>query len=284
VRSQRPRPHLDDKVLTAWNGLMIGAFARAARVLPDGEKYLTAASRAAEFLHVRMWNGRTLLRRYRSGNASIEGYAEDYAYLVLGLLELFQSSGDGRWLEWAITLQQRQDELFWDPVEGGWFSTTGNDPSVLLRLKEDYDGAEPAASSVSALNLLALAHLTGDESAAQKVEQVFASFGSRLAGLGRAVPMMLAALSTYHAGMPQIVIAGPQGRDDTRALVDTVRSKYLPAAVVVRVDPANQAALARVLPWIAAMGMREGRAAAYICRDFTCRAPVTEPSLLASEL
>ena len=101
----------------------------------------------------------TLLRRYRQGDASVDGYAEDYAYLIFGLLELFQAGGDPEWLEWALQLQERQDALFWDEVDGGWFSTTGKDPSVLLRLKEDYDGAEPAASSVSVLNLLTLAHL-----------------------------------------------------------------------------------------------------------------------------
>jgi uncharacterized protein YyaL (SSP411 family) len=284
VRGRRPRPHLDDKVLTAWNGLMIAAFARAGRVLPDAERYLASATRAAMFLKSRMWDGKTLLRRYRAGDASIEGYAEDYAYLIFGLLELFQAGGDPQWLEWALALQQRQDELFWDPVEGGWFSTTGTDPSVLLRLKEEYDGAEPAASSVSGLNLLALAHLTGAEGFSGKAEQVIGSFGARLVSMSRAVPMMLAALSTYHAGMPQIVIVGRAEEDDTRALIDAVRSRYRPTAVTVRVDPAMQADLSRVLPWIGAMGMRDGRATAYVCREFACRAPTTDPAALAAEL
>ena len=284
VRGRRPRPHLDDKVLTAWNGLMIAAFARAGRVLPDGERYLAAATRAASFLQSRMWDGKTLLRRYRAGDASIDAYAEDYGYLIFGLLELFQADGDPRWLEWSLALQQRQDDLFWDPAEGGWFSTTGNDPSVLLRLKEDYDGAEPAASSVGALNLLAIAHLTGREDTAAKIEQLLASFGERLTAMGRAVPMMLAALSTYHAGMPQIVIAGGREQEDTRAMVDAVRAKYRPTAVMVRVDPARQAELTRVLPWIGAMGMRDGRATAYVCREFACRAPTTDAGALAAEL
>ena len=284
VRARRPRPHLDDKVLTAWNGLMIAGFARAARVLPDGERYLAAATRAASFLQDRMWDGKMLLRRYRRGDASIEGYAEDYAYLIFGLVELFQADGNARWLEWALSLQRRQDDLFWDAIEGGWFSTTGADPTVLLRLKEDYDGAEPAASSVGALNLLALAHLTGEASFTERSERVLGSFGGRVGAVGRAVPMMLAALSTYHAGMPQIVIAGPSERDDTRALADVVRSRYLPTALILRVDPAGQAALTRVLPWVASMTMRDGRATAYVCRDFSCRAPATEPAALAAEL
>ena len=106
-----------------------------ARVLDDGAEYLAAARRAAGFIRARLWNGATgtLLRRYRRGDAGVEGYAEDYAYLIYGLLELFQADGDPAWLEWALTLQRRQDELFWDPVDGGWFSTTGHDASVLLR-------------------------------------------------------------------------------------------------------------------------------------------------------
>ena len=153
----RPRPHRDDKVLTAWNGLMIAAFARASRLVPreargpvtQGGGYLEDARRAARFVRQHLWNAGTgtLLRRYRNGDAGVAGYAEDYAYLIFGLLELFQADGDPAWLEWAVTLQTQQNARFWDATEGGWFSTTGDDPSVLLRLKEDYDGAEPSASS-----------------------------------------------------------------------------------------------------------------------------------------
>ncbi len=130
ARNTRPRPHLDDKVLTAWNGLMIAAFARAARVLPssvDAPRYAAAAEKAARFIRDTLWNEPegTLLRRYRDGDAAIEAYAEDYAYLIFGVLELFQATGEAKWLEWAIALQTRQDELFWDSAEGAWFSTDG---------------------------------------------------------------------------------------------------------------------------------------------------------------
>jgi hypothetical protein len=285
-RSRRPRPHLDDKILTAWNGLMIAAFARAGRVLPDGERHLAPARRAAEFIRTTLWTESTgtLLRRYRQGDARVEGYAEDYAYLIFGLVELFQADGDPAWLEWALALQRRLDELFWDPVEGGWFSTTGRDQSVLLRLKEDYDGAEPSASSVAVLNLLALSHLTGEAAMAEKIERTLATFATRAAQQARAVPMMLAALSTYHAGMPQIVIAGDRNASDTRALTDIIRRRYLPDAVVVTADRARRDDLARLLPWIAAMQPRDGRAAAYVCRDFTCQQPATSADDLARQL
>ena len=159
---------------------MIAAFARASRVasamgtdaglrlataarggVPQSTSTSTSARRAASFIRERMWDASAgrLLRRYRDGEAAIDAYAEDYACLVFGLLELFQADGDPAWLEWAVELQRRQDERFLDAEAGGWFSTSGDDPQLLLRLKEDYDGAEPTASSISALNLLTLSHL-----------------------------------------------------------------------------------------------------------------------------
>jgi uncharacterized protein YyaL (SSP411 family) len=285
IRDRRPRPHLDDKVLTAWNGLMIAAFARAARVMNDPQ-YLAAAERAAAFIRRVLWHdtpGR-LVRRFRDGVAGVDGYAEDYAYLVYGLLELFQTGGDPAWLEWAMTLQRRMDDLFWDEEEGGWFSTTGADPSVLLRLKEDYDGAEPAASSVGALNLLTLSHLTGDERWAQYVERTLATAGARPSIRGRSAPMMMAALSTYHAGMTQVVIAGEAEADDTRALQAVLGARYVPNALVVPVVNRHREALASLLPWTQPLVARDGRATAYVCREFVCRTPTSSAEELTAQL
>ena len=280
-RAARPRPHLDDKVLTAWNGLMIAAFARAARTLVGAAGYLQDAQRAARFVHDRLWQPSTgtLLRRYRDGSAGVDAYAEDYAYLVFGLLELFQTDGDPTWLEWAMTLQTRQDELFWDANDGGWFSTTGKDESVLLRLKEDYDGAEPAASSVSVMNLLTLSHLV--ESFSEKIEPTLGIFSSRVSQSGRVVPMLLAALSAYHAGTPQLVIVGDPAAQDTNSLYEVVRHRYRPTTIVVPVVPQSLDKTAALLPWIAGMKMVDGRATAYLCRDFTCESPTTEAGELA---
>jgi uncharacterized protein len=297
-RSSRPRPHLDDKVLTAWNGLMIAAFARAGRVLDHGARFLDDARRSAQFVREKLWDpasGR-LLRRYRKGEAGVEGYAEDYAYLIFGLLELFQADGDAQWLEWAHALQAQQNALFWDPVEGGWFSTTGKDESVLLRLKEDYDGAEPAASSISVLNLLAFAHLSPEpiahspEAKAQspepkdQIDLTLGNFASRAAQSGRTVPMMLAALSTYHAGMPQVVLVSDGASRDAEALRDVVRRRYLPTAITVPVNSGNRDRLDRLLPWMAAMKTRDGRPTAYVCRDFSCQTPTTDREDLDRQL
>jgi hypothetical protein len=285
-RVKRPRPHLDDKVLTAWNGLMIGALARASRVVAGGASYLEAAQRAASFVRDRMWNAdtRTLLRRYRRGEASIEGYAEDYAYLISGVLELFLADPDVRWLDWAHTLQRRQDELFWDEVDGGWFSTTGRDETVLLRMKEDYDGAEPTASAVSVFNLLTLSHLdsaSGEPAWRERIEKTFKYFGSRLEQMGRAVPMMAAALATYDAGVGQVVLVS---NGEVNPLAAVVKNSYLPFALTLNLTLDRQAALAARLPFVGAMHPVDGLPAAYVCREFTCRAPVTTEEGLRREL
>jgi len=289
-RLGRPRPHLDDKILTAWNGLMIGAFARIARILrlldperrDSGAEYLDAARRAASFVRARMWSdsSRTLLRRFRADHAEIEGYAEDYAYLIFGLLELFQADPDVRWLTWSIDLQRRQDELFWDAEYGGWFSTTGTDPSVLVRMKEDYDGAEPTASSVSVMNLLLLAHLVEDRGWTERIERTLRLFAGRLEQIGRAVPMMAAALSTDLAGVQQIIIAGREGRADLERMIG---AGYRPFTFTVALDD-NQEALASIAPWIGAMQPVDNKATAFVCRNFACERPVTSGAALAETL
>jgi uncharacterized protein YyaL (SSP411 family) len=245
-------------------------------------RYLDAARRAALFIWKQLWNAetRTLLRRYRRGDAAVEGYAEDYAYLIFGLLELFQADGDPRWLEWALMLQRRQDELFADPIEGGWFSTTGRDESVLLRLKEDYDGAEPSATSVAVLNLLTLSHLTNDDGFEPSIARAFGMFASRIEQGARMVPMMMAALSAYHAGMSQIVVRGD-------AMRDVIRRQYLPFAITLplgNVEDSSHSDLVRLLPWIEPMVARADDPIAFVCRNFVCEAPVTSPRELEAKL
>jgi len=280
TRAKRPRPHLDDKVLSAWNGLMIAAFARAARVLPADPRargWREAAGRSAAAVRSLLWDDarQVLLRRYRDGDAAIDGYCEDYASMVFGLLELFQTTGRAEWLEWALVLRDRQNALFADEDAGGWFSTSGDDPALLLRMKEDYDGAEPSAGSIAAMNELVIAHLTGARGAFDRAEKALARFGPNLGRVARVVPWLASVLSARHAPFTQIVIAGPAGRPDTTALHAAVSTRYLPFAVVIGVEPDTQRQLARALPWLASMTMKDGAATAYVCRDFTCQAPVT---------
>jgi uncharacterized protein YyaL (SSP411 family) len=285
ARATRPRPYLDDKILTAWNGLMIAAFARGARVLadqPTSATYLASAIRAASFIRETLWSNNGLLRRYRDGEAAIPAYAEDYAYLIWGLLELFQASGDAAWLEWAIALQTEQDRRFWDDKEAGWFSTTGEDPTVLLRLKEDYDGAEPSASSVSALNTLTLSHLTGDDGLRSKAERTLARYGPRIGAAGRTIPMMLCALSAWHAGYSQVVIVGDP--NVTQPLLTEIARHYLPFSLIIPISATgSRDELSKLLPFTTSMTAGAG-SLAYVCRDFACRQPVGTAGELAREL
>ena len=293
ARSTRPRPHLDDKVLAAWNGLMLAALARAAHVLEgeSAERARHGAVRAAAFARDHLWDPgrRVLLRRWHAsqasdGRASIDGYAEDYACVVWGLLELVQTTGDAAWLDWALELQQRQDDLFGDDAAGGWFATTGDDPSVLLRVKEAYDGAEPAAGSIAAGNLLTIAHLTGDAVAAARAAETLARFGQS----ARSSPMMMAALVRYHApadGVTQVVIVGDRTDAATRALERTVAARYLPFTVRVTVPPGDaQVRLSERAPFIGSMRQVDGKPTAYVCANFACREPVTDPSALEAQL
>ncbi|MEO5821327.1 MAG: thioredoxin domain-containing protein [Vicinamibacteraceae bacterium] len=291
ARNRRPRPSLDDKVLTSWNGLMIAATARAGRVLggadPErGAHWIGRAARAAAFVRTALWQPetQTLHRRWRAGDAGIEGYCEDYAAVVWGCLELLQATGDPAWLSWARAVQAAQDRLFWDEAGAGWFNTTGHDPSVLLRLKEEYDGAEPAAGSMAVRNLIELVHLEPDENASQRIARTLARLGPRLESGARAVPFMAMNLAAWHRGLTQIVVVGPAGRDDTRALHRVIAETYLPASLILPVDPSGGAGpgtLVAALPWLAPLTLRDGAATAYVCRAFTCEQPVTTPAALA---
>jgi hypothetical protein len=293
ARNRRPRPSLDDKVLTAWNGLMIAAMARAGRVTAatDAERgahWIARAARAAAFVREALWRPaeQALFRRWRAGEAGIEGYCEDYACLAWGCLELLQATGDAAWLAWAREIQAAQDALFWDEAGGGWFDTTGADPSVLLRLKEEYDGAEPAAGSVAVRNLIELLHLEPDAASAARVERTLARLAGRLETAGRVVPFMAANLSAWHRGLTQIVVVGTAGAADTRALHREIAARYLPEALVLPLDPASPGGrdLIAALPWLSPLAMRDGRATAYVCRQFTCEQPVTTPDALAALL
>jgi uncharacterized protein YyaL (SSP411 family) len=286
LRNPRPRPHLDDKIITAWNGLMISAFARAAQVLGDDD-YLRAATRAAEFIRAELYDesSRTLSRSYREGRGNVAGFADDYAFFIQSLLDLYEASFDVKWLQFAEELQRTQDQLFWDEKDGGYFGTTGRDASILLRMKEDYDNAEPAPSSIAALNLLRLAQFRDGPEMRARAEKTISAFGAQLGRVPSAMPQMLVALQ-FSLGKPrQIVIAGKPDAADTRALLSEVHRHFLPDTVLLLADGAEaQKFLGEKLEALRSMAPIDGRAAAYVCENFTCRAPVCDPQDLAKLL
>ncbi len=282
VREKRPRPHLDDKIITAWNGLMISAYARAAQVLGD-DKYLATATKAAEFVQQKLYreSDHTLLRSYRGGPAEIPGFADDYAFYIQGLLDLYEASFDVNWLELAEQLEATQDKLFWDDKDGGYFTSTGKDPSILLRQKEDNDNAEPAPSSVAALNLFRLAQIRDAQDLRARGEKTIAAFGATLQHYPTALPQLLVALEFSLTKPRQIILAGQSDGADTRALLAEVHRHFLPDTIVLLADGAEgQKYLGAKLEEVREMKPVEGKAAAYVCENFTCKAPVTSPEEL----
>ena len=280
VRAKRPRPHLDDKILCAWNGLMISAFARAGAALGE-PTYLGASERAAEFVrrHLADHTSGELRRSWRKGRVLEKGFAEDYAFLIQGLLDLYEATFSITWLQWAVELQTIMDRLFWDDVSGGYFSSAEGDPHLLLRMKEEYDGAEPSANSVAALNLLRLSRMIGEGQAAVQVgkaEQIFALSTRTLEGMPAAVPQLLVAISRSLSTGRQIVVAGTRGATETEALIGTARRGFHPDQVILLADGSEgQAWLSERVPALAGMKPIKGQAALYRCENFTCSAPLT---------
>ncbi|HUX66929.1 MAG TPA: thioredoxin domain-containing protein [Terriglobales bacterium] len=261
ARRLRPRPPTDDKVLTAWNGLMISALAQAGAALEE-PGYLAAAQATARFLLQQRWDkeAQRLLR-----TATVDGFAEDYAFLIQGLLDLHQADLDGTWLEWADRLQRRQEDLFAAPG-GGYYSTAAGS-ELWLRLREDYDGAEPSPNSVAVSNLLRLELWFAAAGYRERAERTLASFAARLQNMPQALPLLAALLETAAAPPRRLQIRGGATAEDTRALLRVARRHFLPGTWVV-LEPTSTA----------------GPAAAYLCEDYTCQLPITEPAALAAAL
>lgn len=278
ARETRPRPHRDDKVLTAWNGLIISAFAKAGACLGE-QCYLNAARDAAQFIRQHLTDPSTgdLWRTWRDGiRGETPAFAEDYAFLIQGLLDLYEASFDISHLQWAIALQGRQDVLFKDSLGGGYFTGLADDPFLPIRTKEDYDGAEPTASAVSAMNLLRLSRMLHDEENRQAALSIFSGFSNLIQKMPTAVPQMLAALEMHHSPSRQLVIAGDPTSPDTQALLANIRSRYTPDAVVLLADGATgQKLLTTQSEAFSSMKKINGKAALYRCENFSCQHPLT---------
>ena len=281
ARNARPRPLLDDKSLTGWNGLAISAFARAGAAL-GVPCYLQAAARAADVVRRRLYADGTLYRRLREGQAAVPAFLEDYATLIQGLLDLYEASLDAVWLRWALELQARQDERFWDGQAGGCFAT-GDDPAILLRIKDSADGAEPSGNAVAAMNLARLAEMAADPAPAERAQRTLAIFAAPLREHPAAMPQMLCALDFIRGDCVQIVLAGRPDAPLARALLREVHAHYVPNKIILLADEAGEAQ--RLLPGrteeLRAARPLNGLAAAYVCRGRTCRPPTSDPAELA---
>ncbi len=270
ARAQRIPPLKDDKILASWNGLMISAMSCGARIFPDGSRYLKAAQKAADFLLKTLWDGRDLKRRYRDGESRFFASIDDYAFLIQGLLDLYETDFDERWWQAAVHLHARSDALFWDEAGGGYFFTDARDPSLLTRTKEAHDGAVPSGNSVAAMNLLRLHHWTGDGSYRDKLGALFAAFRGFLERVPHGAPALLQAVDAVTGRMKEIVIAGDPSDPQVQDMLRLIHASFLPNKVLGVARPSADS----VIPLLKNKPVVDGKPVVYLCEGNTCQKPV----------
>ncbi len=276
VRNERMRPLKDDKVLTDWNGLMIAALARAAAIFEE-PRYLRAAERAADFVWVRLRDSQgRLLKRYRQGQAGLPAHVDDYAMMVWGLIELYESSFDLKHLDRAIALTKLQIEHYWDPQDGAFFFTADDGEPMIARMKESYDGALPSGNSVSALNLIRLSRMTGNESWADMADTIGLTFAPAIKKMPIAYAQYLCALDFALGPSYEIVVVGREDAEDTRRMIKVVRQHLRSTGVILLKTPDQAKRLTEIAPFTEAQYMLDDRATIYICQNFTCKRPITD--------
>jgi uncharacterized protein YyaL (SSP411 family) len=279
ARSHRSRPSRDDKILTDWNGLFIAALAQAARTFKN-EDYLTAARRAMEFIltHMRDSEGR-LWHRYRDGEPAIPAFADDYAFTVKALIELYESTFEPSYLQAALELNAVFIEHFWDKEKGGFFTASDDAEALLIRKKEFYDGAIPSCNSVALENLIRLAHLTGETKTEERASELSCCFVPYVHKSPSAYTWYLCALDTIIGPLQDVVITGERDADDTGILIRALHDHYFPhIAVICRSPGAVSDHLNIIAPFTQNMNAMGGKATAYICSGHTCASPTTESS------
>jgi len=277
VRSERIRPHKDDKILTDWNGLMIAALAKGAQVCNE-PKYADAARRATDFVltTMRRSDGR-LLHRYRDGQAAVLANVDDYAFLIWGLLELYETTFDTGYLKTALDLNKELIKYFWDDQNGGFYFTADDAEELIVRQKEIYDGAIPSGNSVAMLNLLRLARITANTDYEEKATKIVKAFSQDVGASPSGYTQMMVALGFGIGPSYEIVIVGnPQARD-TKDMLDALRKHFIPNKVVL-LKPDNQKSpdIIRLAEFTKDQSSIDGKATAYVCLDYACKMPTTD--------
>ena len=282
ARGQRVPPATDTKVLTSWNGLMLCSLARGAAIL-HRDDYLQAAIANASFILQNMRDGRRLLRTYKDGQAKLKGFLEDYACLADGLLALYEATFDFSWLREAQALAQQMMELFWDEEEGVFYDTGLDNEVLLVRPRDIGDNAMPCGGSVASDVLLRLSVFTGDSVYAPRAVSALRSVQAYMAGAPEAVGHWLGALDFHLSSPPEIAVIGPREEEATRALLDCIYKSYLPNKVLAGYNPLDADSYPDI-PLLEDKDMRNGSPTAFVCHNYVCQLPVTEPEALAKQL
>ena len=283
TREQRVHPARDEKVLSAWNGLMMCSFAEAASIL-GREDYRKVAINNASFLLDALRSDGRLLRTYREGRASLKGYLEDYSFLASGLLALYEATFDHRWLDEARSLADGMIDLFWDEGQGAFYDTGKDHEALVIRPRDLFDNATPCGSSVAVEVLLHLSILTGESDYARRGAAALRAMRQYLTQAPMGMGHWLCALDFYLSTPKEIAIVGVPSIPGTQALLGEVYGRYLPNKVVAGIDPSLLGQDSNLIPLLQGRGMTEGRPTAYVCQNYVCRLPVTEPEALAAQL
>ena len=282
VRSERSAPLRDEKSLAAWNGLMISALSRAAFVLDD-EHFAERATRAADFVLTRMRVDGRLRRSFKDGQARLRGYLEDYAFVIAGLLDLFETTGEPRWLREAMALDEVLEGSFEDPEGGGFFLVGEGHEPLLAREKPASDGAEPSGNSVHALNLLRLYALTTDDGYRRRAERTLTAFAPSLSSSPAALPEMLLAVEFHHDMPKEIVIVTPSLKE-AEPLLARLRRTFLPNRVLAVVEASDVEERADIVPLVRGKLALGGQATAYVCEQQVCKRPTSDPEVFAQQI
>ncbi|NOU97009.1 DUF255 domain-containing protein [Paenibacillus sp. LMG 31456] len=276
-RGQRIHPHKDDKILTSWNGLMIMALAKAAKALQKQE-YALAARRAVDFIlkELRREDGR-LLARYRDGQAAFLGYLDDYAFVVWGLIELYEATFELELLQAAVELNEEMLRLFWDKEKGGCFFYGEDGEQLFTRPKEIYDGAMPSGNSAAALNMAKLASYTYNAKLSQKADEQLKAFAGSVQKYPSGHALFMMALDYTVSAPMEIVLAGDPAKADMQEMIAKLQTQFLPNAIMMLHPKGEQGdAVRRLIPLVQDKVQLGGRATAYVCENFACHSPTTD--------
>ncbi len=272
AREKRPRPHLDDKILTSWNGLMISAFAKAYNILGN-EKYIELAKKSADFILKNLYKEKVLMHRFRDGEARFDGTLEDYAFFIQALVDLFESCFDEGYLEKAIELTDIMIKYFYDDSDSGFFDTSDKDKSILVRTKEDYDSAEPTGNSIAIMNLLRLSQLTENKDYYDKAEKSLELFSGKMTAQPYATPQMLCALDFSLTKPKQIIIAGKRNDKLAQDMIHEVHTHYIPNKILIFAEAGKEN---KLIPFLESIIKPIDKTTAYICENYTCKLPVSD--------
>jgi uncharacterized protein YyaL (SSP411 family) len=278
AREKRIHPQKDDKILTDWNGLMIAALAQAGAVLGE-EKYTAAAKKAADFvLDTLSTDDGRLLKRYRAGQAGLTAHLEDYAFMVWGLLNLYEASFDADYLAHAVRLNDSMIEHFLDEEHGSFYMTADDSEELLVRARKLYGGAIPSGNAVGLLNLVRLHRMTANEEYLKQAEGVGKAFSDEFSKAPSAFPLALCGLDFFHGPSFEIVIAGKAGSDDSQKMIEALRKPFLPNKVTIFRPDDDEAAkkIIALADYTEYQKASKGSATAYVCQNFACNLPTTD--------